>query len=102
MHFKARLVAGQTLSGLAFGFWLATAGIYFIDKELELWMVGLILGLVPVVIAALEVPFGILAELLLVSVLAGVAIAAIYLFWQPCLGEIAPDISYAIFGWMMT
>lgn len=44
MHFKARLVAGQTLSGLAYGFWLATAGIYFIDKGLELWMVGLILG----------------------------------------------------------
>ena len=44
MYFKARLVAGQTLSGLAYGFWLATAGIYFIDKGLELWMVGLILG----------------------------------------------------------
>ena len=44
MHFKARLVTGQTLSGLAYGFWLATAGIYFIDKGLELWMVGLILG----------------------------------------------------------
>ena len=45
MHFKARLVAGQTLSGLAYGFWLATAGIYFIDKGLELWIVGLLLGL---------------------------------------------------------
>ena len=44
MYFKARLVAGQTLSGLAYEFWLATAGIYFIDKGLELWMVGLILG----------------------------------------------------------
>ena len=44
MYFKARLVAGQTLSGLAYGFWLATAGIYFIDKGLELLMVGLILG----------------------------------------------------------
>ena len=44
MYFKARLVTGQTLSGLAYGFWLATAGIYFIDKGLELWMVGLILG----------------------------------------------------------
>ena len=62
MHFKARLVAGQTLSGLAYGFWLATAGIYFIDKGLELWMVGLILGLGPVVTAALEVPFGMLAD----------------------------------------
>ena len=62
MHFKARLVAGQTLSGLAYRFWLATAGIYFIDKGLELWMVGLILGLGPVVTAALEVPFGMLAD----------------------------------------
>ena len=62
MYFKARLVAGQTLSGLAYGFWLATAGIYFIDKGLELWMVGLILGLGPVVTAALEVPFGMLAD----------------------------------------
>ena len=62
MYFKARLVAGQTLSGLAYGFWLATAGIYFIDKGLELWMVGLILGLSPVVTAALEVPFGMLAD----------------------------------------
>jgi hypothetical protein len=62
MHFKARLVAGQTLSGLAYGFWLATAGIYFIDKGLELWIVGLILGLGPVVTAALEVPFGMLAD----------------------------------------
>ena len=62
MHFKARLVAGQTLSELAYGFWLATAGIYFIDKGLELWMVGLILGLGPVVTAALEVPFGMLAD----------------------------------------
>lgn len=62
MHFKARLVAGQTLSGLAYGFWLATAGIYFIDKGLELWMVGMILGLGPVVTAALEVPFGMLAD----------------------------------------
>ena len=62
MHFKARLVAGQTPSGLAYGFWLATAGIYFIDKGLELWMVGLILGLGPVVTAALEVPFGMLAD----------------------------------------
>ena len=44
MHFKAWLVTGQTLSGLAYGFWLATAGIYFIDKGLELRMVGLILG----------------------------------------------------------
>lgn len=62
MYFKARLVVGQTLSGLAYGFWLATAGIYFIDKGLELWMVGLILGLSPVVTAALEVPFGMLAD----------------------------------------
>ena len=62
MYFKARLVAGQTLSGLAYGFWLATAGIYFIDKGLELWIVGLILGLGPVVTAALEVPFGMLAD----------------------------------------
>ena len=41
-----------------------------------------------------------MAELLLVGVLAGVSIAAIDLFWQPRLREIAPDISYAIFGWM--
>lgn len=62
MHFKARLMAGQTPSGLAHGSWLATAGIYFIDKGLELWMVGLILGLSTDVTATLEVPSGILAD----------------------------------------
>ena len=44
MNFKARMITHEVVSGLGYGLFLAIQGIFFLEKGMDLWMIGVIFG----------------------------------------------------------
>ncbi len=57
-----RMQIHEFLLGIGFGVFLAIQGVYFLDRGLEVWQVGVVLGIAPVFAAIFEVPLGALAD----------------------------------------
>lgn len=80
--FKTRMQLHEFILGVGFGLFLAIQGVFFLDRGVEVWQIGLVLGIAPAVAAIFEVPLGALADVrgriftfrmsLLVRIFAGV------------------------------
>ena len=62
MFFKSRLLAYNVHLGFNLGLYLAVVAIFFIDKGVDLWLLGVVLGAGSVVTAVMELPLGSLAD----------------------------------------
>ena len=62
MFFKSRLLAYTVHLGFSLGLYLAVVAIFFIDKGVDLWLLGVVLGAGNVVTAVMELPLGSLAD----------------------------------------
>ena len=62
MFFKSRLLAYNVHLGFSLGLYLAVVAIFFIDKGVDLWLLGVVLGAGSVVTAVMELPLGSLAD----------------------------------------
>ena len=63
MNFKSRMITHEVLSGLGFGLFLAIQGIFFLEKGIDLWMIGVIFGTIGVSTFILELPLGAVADI---------------------------------------
>ncbi|HHG83943.1 MAG TPA: MFS transporter [Bacteroidetes bacterium] len=82
LSFRTRMQIHEFITGIGFGLFLAIQGVFFLDRGIDVWQVGLILGVAPAAAAIFEVPLGALADVrgriftfrmsLLVRILAGI------------------------------
>ena len=63
MRFRDRMIVYEFLGGASGGLFLAVQGLFFMEKGVEVWQIGLLFGMVGVVTAVLELPFGALADI---------------------------------------
>ena len=63
MNFKARMITHEVISGLGYGLFLAVQGIFFLEKGMDLWMIGIISGTIGVAAFMFELPFGAAADI---------------------------------------
>ncbi len=63
MNFKTRLITHEIISGLGFGLFLAIQGVFFLEKGLELWRIGVVFGVLGTATALFEIPFGATADI---------------------------------------
>ena len=63
MNFKTRMITHEVLSGLGFGLFLAVQGIFFLEKGMDLWMIGIISGIIGISAFMFELPFGAAADI---------------------------------------
>jgi len=63
MNFKTRMITHEVISGLGYGLFLAVQGIFFLEKGMDLWMIGIIFGAIGVSAFMFEIPFGATADI---------------------------------------
>ncbi len=63
MSFKMRMVLHEVINGLGFGLFLAIQGVFFLQKGLELWQIGLVFAAIGGATALFELPFGAVADI---------------------------------------
>ncbi|MEE9453892.1 MAG: MFS transporter [Paracoccaceae bacterium] len=63
MTFRTRLISHEIISGLGFGLFLAIQGVFFLEKGLELWQIGVLFGVLGTSAALFEIPFGATADI---------------------------------------
>lgn len=63
MSFKMRLIFHELLGGVGFGLFLAIQGVFFLQKGLDLWQIGVVFGVIVAATALFELPFGAMADI---------------------------------------
>lgn len=63
MNFKTRMITHEVISGLGYGLFLAVQGIFFLEKGMDLWAIGIIFGTLGAAAFLLEMPLGAVADI---------------------------------------
>lgn len=63
MNFKTRMITHEVISGLGFGLFLAVQGIFYLEKGIEVWQIGVLGGAFGIATVVFELPFGSLADI---------------------------------------
>jgi len=63
MNFTTRLVTHEMIGGAAMGLFLAVLGVFFLQKGLDVWQIGLVFGTMALSAALFELPFGAAADI---------------------------------------
>ena len=62
MSFIKRMIVHEVLSGFGFGLFLAVQGVFFLEKGVEVWQIGVLFGAIALSTSIFEIPFGAVAD----------------------------------------